>query len=350
MSRTWAVRLARLTAVCWCPAFCAAADPEPQARPTVYCVLGRAGNGYALAFSPDGKYLLASWEYDGPGDKNDQIMEWDVEAAAVRRRFDPGHGGQVRSISYSRSGRFLAIGHLDGYVSVRDDKGDVVLSFMSVEDVSEQLLGLSVTETDSRASVHTVLGRCIVQTRSIPDGRTKIYYIHSTDGYGVTSAAMSRDGATLVCCCPLFLKVFERGDFSGGRELKSFQVFRKPTVTHVAVADDATTAMTVIYEGEIALFDLKKDKIIKRWGGRDDPGVYTILPFHGRNWFATGNDAGEIRIWDEKGALRATLKTWGDDNPVAALALTRDNRFLASSGEGRPIVIWDLRAILDKKD
>jgi WD40 repeat protein len=324
------------------------ADAEPEARPSAHRVLGKARDGYALAFSPDGKHLMAAVE-QRRADTNDQIVEWDIETGKASRSFDPGHGGQVRAITYSESGRFMAIGHLDGFVSVRDAKGEVVLSFMSLEGLLQTLRHVSISEDDSGPYVHTVVGRHIAQTRSIPAGKTHVYYIDS-DVYGIGGAAMPRNGTTLVCCTPLFLQVFGDGDFSSGTEMKSFKVFDKPGATDVAVSDDASAAMVAEYRhGELALFDLKNDKLIKRWGGRDDPPIYAILPFHGRNWFATGDDSGAIQVWDEKGELRATLKKSGYDGPVAALAITGDNRFLASSGEGRPVVIWDLQPIIGKK-
>ena len=161
---------------------------------------------------------------------------------------------------------------------------------------------------------------------------------------------MSRDGQTLVCCVPMFLRVYQDGNWTSGRELESCKRWKHSTVTAMAVSDDASAVMAAESDrGELALFDVKNDKLVKKWKSPDECWVYVILAFHGRNWFASGDDAGEIKVWDDKGNLRATLKVKGNNQPVAALAISRDNRFLASSGEGRPVVVWDLRAILGGK-
>jgi WD40 repeat protein len=159
---------------------------------------------------------------------------------------------------------------------------------------------------------------------------------------------VARYGTTFVCCSPKFINVYQQGDFDSPQAITAFKVFADPCITHVAISDDSSLVMAAEYYGELALFDIKSDKLIKKWRGHDDAPIYKVLSFHGRNWFATSNDSGEIKIWDEGGGLRAVLKVKDMDLPVTALALTRDDSFLASSGERRPIVLWDLRAFLGK--
>jgi WD40 repeat protein len=348
MARSWFLHVAWLASTCGLPMLCGAAEPERAAQPTIHGTLGTKGRCYALTFSPDGKQLLAGGDQIARGkDTNHQIEVWDVETRSLLRQLDSGHCGQIRAITYSQSGRYWAVGHIDGFISVRDVRGDVVLSFRSIEGyLNNHLEHVSISETDKGGFVHSVICGNIAQTRSIPGGEKRIYDIPCDGGYAIDSAAMSRNGTTLICCTPKFLNVYEKGDFSSGRALQSFSTFNNPTIVRAAISDDATTALVTEYRGELALFDLKKDRLIRKWLGHDDPPIYTSLPFHGRNWFATGNDTGEIKIWDEKGELRALLKVPGNDHPIAALALTRDNRFLASSGEERPIVVWDLQALL----
>src|ERR1700722_19517832 len=126
-----------------------AATPNEEALPTIHCILGKSGKRYALEFSADGKRLLAGEEYNVPGkdtDTNDQVVEWDIETKSVSRRFDPGAYGQITSISYSESGRFLVIGLINGFVSVRDRRFRTLLSFKSVENLGATLCLASITE------------------------------------------------------------------------------------------------------------------------------------------------------------------------------------------------------------
>ena len=323
---------------------CSAAIPNREAQPTMYCVLGKAHNIYALTFSPDGKRLLAGEEHEA----NDKVVEWDLKTKAVCRRFDTDSDGQIVSLSFSQSGQFLAIGHYTGFVSVRDPKGRSLLGFKTVENRWQlQLVSIS-EEKKGNPFVYTISGCNIAQRRSIPKGQTNIYFIPIDGLYQIDSAAATRKGTTFVCCSPKFIRVYrERDGFSGPQELKSFKVFQEPCITSVAISDDASMVMAYEYDGDVALFDIKNDKLVKKWNAHDDGTLYTILPFHGLNWFATANESGEIKIWDEKGDRRALLKHKDFlDQAISALALTPDNSFLASSGEDRPIVIWDMRAFL----
>ena len=314
-----------------------------KANPNVYRILGKKTNIYALAFSPDNKHLMAGEERE----PRDRVVDWDIENKAVHRRTDSGHSGQLQSLHYSQSGDFFAIGHLDGFVSVRDRTGRRVLSFKSMENVGAWLELVAISEKPA-LFVCTVVSHNIAQKRAIKSGQTSIYEIPADGGYRITSAAATRDGTTFVCCSHKFLNVYLGGSFDTCNEMKSFKLLKDPYITDVAVSDDSSTVMVYNYRHGLALFDVKNDKLIKNWKSHDDQPIYTIIPFHGRKWFATGNDAGEIEIWNEKGNLLSLLKVKDDDNPVAALSLTSDDCFLASAGENRPIVVWDLHGFLDK--
>jgi WD40 repeat protein len=323
-------------------------SPKEDSTPTIYCTLGKAENIYALEFSPDGKRLLTGVEQPNLAgkDTNDRIVEWNVESKSTIRGFDPGHYGQTTTIRYSQSGRFFVIGHLDGFVSVRDRKGDAVLSFKSVENLLSGTLCLATISESTQPQVHTIIGSKLAQTRSIGTGDTRVYLIPCEGNYFITSAAAARYGTTFVCCSTRFLSIYRKGDFDFPVEIKSFHTFKEPTITQVAMSDDGTLVLAYESGGELALFDVKNDKLIRKWKAHGDAAVYSIIPFHGINWFATGNEAGDIRIWNEKAESLALLQVKGNRRPVAALALARDNSLLASSGERREIVIWDIRPLL----
>jgi WD40 repeat protein len=318
-----------------------AATPKQELRPTIHCILGKSADIHALDFSPDGKKVLAAEE----AETNYQVVEWDITTKSVGRRFASDHSGQIVSLSYSQSGRFVVVGHGDGFVSIRDRRGKSLLSFNSIENPGATLRLAAISENE-RPFVYTVVGNNIAQRRSIPAGKTSVYSIPCDGGFQITSAAVARYGTTFVCCSPKFMNVYQHAAFDSPLAINSFKVFDEPCVTHVAISDDSSLVMAAEYYGELALFDIKKDSLINKWRGHDDAPIYTVLPFHTRNWFATSNDSGEIKIWDERGRLCSMLKVKDICHPVTALALTRDDSFLASSGEARPIVLWDLRAFL----
>ena len=319
--------------------------PAPHGKPMVvsYRVLGDEEKIYALAFSPDGKRLLAGVERSGS--ENDQVVEWDIARRSVSRRFSLAHSGQTISLRFSPSGRWLVIGQLDGRVSVSNPAGRVLSSF-KVSEESGTMLELATISERNGVFVNAIVGNNLAQRRDLTTERVRNFPI-PCDDYRIHSAAGTRDGAAFVCCSPKFVNLYPEGRFDSPRRLRAFDCFEGRVITHVAIADDASTVVAFeSNDGYLAMVDAKNDRLIKKWKGHDERMIYTIIPFHRRNWFATGNDAGEIEIWDEKGGCRALLKHEDFDLTIASLALTRDDGLLASSGVQQPIVVWDLRALL----
>ena len=70
------------------------------------------GNMYSVAYSPDGKTLAAGTEWD--------IRLWDVDTSQLRTL--TGHRNIVRSIDFSRDGKWLVSGSWDGDVRLWDLK------------------------------------------------------------------------------------------------------------------------------------------------------------------------------------------------------------------------------------
>jgi len=104
----------------------------------------------------------------------------------------------------------------------------------------------------------------------------------------------------------------------------------------LAVSADGRTLAVGQLNGDVALIDVRTDKVRKMDGHHAGPVTAVVFTPDGRTVITSGTD-GKIKVWDVGTArLRATFSGSG------GLAVSPDGSTLYSSGSGSAVTVWDL--------
>jgi RNA polymerase sigma factor (sigma-70 family) len=286
------------------------ADEQPQAGAvwTQRAVLKKHSEPVlAVAFSPDGKSLLA-----GGGDK--LLSLWDVASGRLKATFE-GNDGSVISVAFAPDGkRWAAAFHEDRVVRVwRDEE-------RKIEGQDEP-------------------GHVYLREKKLE---------HDAPVYAV---AFSPDGKKLVAAGGQPAKPAKPGfvtfwDPDNGNELGTLQG-AADVVAHVAFAPDGKTLATTGGDRTLLLWDLTKKSEPRSLGELDDKLMSYALAFSPDGKTLAVGVGRKIKLFDTSTAKeRATLE--GHADTVFCLAFSPDSRTLASGSSRKvertfsgQVKLWD---------
>jgi WD40 repeat protein len=319
-----------------------AKDADQKADPLVVAELGGAKWHLEPEFSPDGAWLLtAGTEEDARG--RCVVTKWDYRNRKVLAKF-PIDTVRLSEPAIAPSGRSFAVCDPKGVVFVCDSTtGKVLFSYEQWEGRGGNVKLLTFLDDDHVLSADW---HSVGQKRNIRDNRTWIY---RTGGgtFGMPCAAISRRKEPLVYLTERALCVLSK-DL---RKEVAIIKHELKDVSRLCVTDDGLYALASDGNTGLALFDLKGEKLVRRWQGHDSGkgegivnGTLGMVALPGRHVFATSDLLGYVRFWDAKGQRLAEVRRY----PwlVSTLAVSPDNRLLATGGARQPVVLWDLEKIL----
>jgi WD40 repeat protein len=321
----------------------------------------------AVLFSPDGK-LIAS----AGGDK--LVRLWDAASGKPLHSL-AGHQATVTSLDFSADGKRLASGSVDRSVRVWDpDSGKLVFA---IEDNPSVVAAVAFRPDGKQLAVGSidhaiacydaVTGK--LQKRWFAHGDAVTCLAYSPAGQYLASGgadgalqlwlsatpgslaarlpghsgmismvAFRKDGQHLVSCGSDQLVRLWKLEGNSGKELQSFRG-HKDWVTSVAFSRDG---YHIVSSGV--------DKLIKVWEitSRDLPllpehtsGVEALALSPDNKLLATGAADNTIKLWDRAtGAEVATLT--GHANPIVSLVFTPDSKMLVSSGYEAALRLWEV--------
>jgi serine/threonine protein kinase/WD40 repeat protein len=158
------------------------------------------------------------------------------------------------------------------------------------------------------------------------------------------SAVLGREGLCLYLIRgDETLHAFERE----GRNTRPLGWATQTEVIGLALSPDDRTLALARRDGEVVLLDTHSGDVVDRWipTAGEEAGIITAMAFSPvGNVLALGTSRGPVQLWRLESDRRATYLASlpGHNGVVSTLAFDDQGRDLASGGDDRSVVVWDL--------
>lgn len=270
---------------------------------------GLAGEGVAVAASPDGAWLITA-------DKGPLLRLWNGITGQHLRDF-PGLTTPVTGVVLTADLKRVAASTTDGFVRVWDVQQGTLLGALTVPaatalDASSDGQQLATVGTDG-----------ILRVSQWPTALPKVLNGHSQ---GITGLVISPEGKQAVTCSTD--ATVRHFDLIQARELKAFAGQQGPALS-LAVARDFSQLATGNPTGQIKFWKLDGTDL-KLLAGHT--GNVTALTYHpeGKLIASAGQD-GTVRVWQQPQLEYKTLP--GHSQPVSIVAVSASRKLMVTAAD-----------------
>jgi WD40 repeat protein len=293
-------------------------------KPEIFVQLGHSGNVFAVAFSPDGKYLLS-----GSDDKT--LKLWEVSTGREIRTL--WHTEGVMSVAFSPDGKYILSGSRDGTMKLWDLATGKEIKAFSI-DVWRSV----VFSPDDR---YVAAGSDKVTIYDVKSGKAiKILKGHTGP---ISSMAFSPDGRYLVSGSEWVEgkkskdNTVRLWDVETGKEIKRFTGHTKGVMS-VAFSPDGEYVASGSEDKTVVMWHIKSGKKIKTFTNPQRYERFSIaFSPDGKRLIVSG--LSEMELWDvSTSQVIATLK--GNHTDPWAVIFSPDGRHVAVSA-GNAVALWD---------
>jgi hypothetical protein len=288
---------------------------------------GHVGRVFSIAFSPDGKTLLAG-AWDG------SIRLWDVATGKEVRQY-AGHTGWVRSVAFAPDGKTFASGGKDKIIRIWETAtGKELRRF---EGHRNWIQNLTFSPDGKRLASRSMEGRTL-RLWDVVTGREARRINRPS---GITAHVFSPDSKFLAYCDVNGIVLF---DLAAGKEVWQF-TDPNSWFVDLAFAPDGKT-LSGFRHFAIYRWDTATGKALRPVDMREGGLGSIVFAPDGRSMASTGGDH-SIRI-QEVLTRQERCRFRSLDNKPWTLAYSPDGRLLAQGSDDITVVLWDAAGLRAK--
>lgn len=294
------------------------ADVEPQ----INMATDQACDTYAIAYSPDGKYIAAGYN-------NNEIRLWDATTGALVKTLT-GHTGTVWSVAFSPDGKSLVSGSADKTIKCWDiETGKELRTLRGHTDT----VSFVVYSTDG---VYIASGSVDKTIKFWDPVNGKLLQTLSGHTKTIASIAYSHNGKYMASASwDKTVKIYYA---VGGAEIRTL-VGHTDAVFAVAFSPDGKTLASGSSDRSIKIWDTATGEIIRSITGYDDK-IWSIAYSPDGKSIAGSSADGTIKIWDVQSGIELHALR-GHSKSVRSIAYSANGQYLTSGDSGGLIKLWN---------
>jgi WD40 repeat protein len=293
-----------------------------QTGEKVRTLTGHSSSVYAIAFSVDGKYLIS-------GSSDDTLKVWDWQTGEKVRTLT-GHNKSVLAIAFSADGKYLISGSSDDTLKVWDwQTGEKVRTLTG--------------HTDSILAIaFSVDGKYLISGSR--DSRVKVWdwqtgeKVRTLSGHssGVLAIAFSVDGKYLISASSdNTLKVW---DWQTGEKVRTL-TGHSDSVLAIALSPDGKYLISASSDKTLKVWDWQTGEKVRTLTGHNDSVLKITFSVDGKYLISSSWD-NTLKVWDwQTGEKVGTLT--GHSDSVLAIAFSADGKYLISGSWDNTLKVWD---------
>lgn len=288
---------------------------------------GNAGKIYALALSPDGRWLAAGGRLNEDGRGGHPIRLYDLKSGKIARLLK-GHEGAVLSLEFSPSGKHLISSGTDDIAILWDPQRGTPVA--RLEGHAGDVNRARFTRDGRR--VVTASDDKMLALWSLSDGRL----IKRMKGHSQVVVALAVSPRNGVIASGGLDKQILLWDGATGRLLGRF-ADQGTEVMNLSFAPDGHTLLSGVGAKpyHAILWDVETGRKRMTYRGHDNIVLATAISPDGRFAATGGGNDNEIHLWDRAtGRRRQVLR--GVGRAAWAVGFSRDGQYIAWGATKRP--------------